>query len=114
MVHIINILLGFLFLFSLFGNENFLLCIIISLSVYLLINPGKHNFLKLIFSLIINIPKTIFETFLVFFLKKEYIISLSYTDKFNMLEKILTITLTPKTLVFDDDEYFLYIHKIDR
>ncbi|MBZ4650027.1 hypothetical protein [Thermosipho sp. (in: thermotogales)] len=114
MAHIINILIGFLFLSTFFGLENYHISIIICIFIYIIINPGKFNFLKVFYKLVINIPKSLYETFILPILKKEVIESEKYTDDFQMLIKILTITLTPKTIVFDHDNNFLYIHKLDR
>ncbi|WP_180373150.1 hypothetical protein [Thermosipho melanesiensis] len=73
---------------------------------------GNISFFKLLFILLKSIPKTLLESFFIFFSKSEEVLFLDYKDDFDMLVKILSITLTPKTIAFDHDEKYLYIHKM--
>jgi multicomponent Na+:H+ antiporter subunit E len=105
--------MGFLFLLVFFGIENFWLSFFISVLVSIFIFPGKYNFIKLIFDLIKLIPKIIYESLILFYLKNESVEDLKYSDDFEMLRRIIKITITPKTLVFDHDDDYIYIHKME-
>ncbi|SHH40595.1 hypothetical protein [Thermosipho atlanticus] len=111
---IINLLLGSLFLSTLLGYDKFLLSLLISFLTWIVIFPGKYNFLLLILEILKNIPKVIIEAVAILFLKNEKISMEKYKDDFEMLRKIIVITLTPKTIVFEHDEDYIYIHKIDK
>jgi len=114
MIYIImNFLMGLLFMLVFFGIEKFWLSFFISIVVGVFIFPGKYNFIKLIYDVFKLIPKIIYESFVLFFLKDESIEDLKYTDDFEMLRKIIKITITPKTLVFDHDDDYIFIHKMD-
>ncbi|MBT1248312.1 MULTISPECIES: hypothetical protein [unclassified Thermosipho (in: thermotogales)] len=112
MVHLINIILGTLFLSVFSGKEYFFLNLFVSIIVYEIFKQNVFNFSKLMFLLLKYIPKTLYESILVFFIKNEKIEFEEYKDDFEMLVKILYITLTPKTIAFDHDDRFLYIHKL--
>ncbi|QTA37593.1 hypothetical protein JYK00_07625 [Thermosipho ferrireducens] len=109
---ILTILFGSFFLTILTGIEYFFYNILISSALALIIYPGKFPFLRLIGTVAQKIPEAIIETVEIFFLKKETVYHLEYKDNFEMLERIIYITFTPKTLVFDHDEDYLYVHKI--
>lgn len=108
-----NFLLGLLFLLAFFGVEKFWYSFFISLLISIFISLNKYNFLQLVLDVLILIPRVVYEAILLVFFMKEAIEVLEYKDNFEMLRKIIKITLTPKTIVFDHDEKNIYIHKIE-
>ncbi|MBO8160098.1 MAG: hypothetical protein H0Z24_00555 [Thermosipho sp. (in: Bacteria)] len=110
----VNLLIGFVFLQVFFDFNNIIISLIVAFLAWAILYPGKFNFSLLVFDALKKIPRVIFEGIIILFSKRELVESEKYKDNFEILRKIINITLTPKTIVFEHDDDFIYIHKLDR
>ncbi|PLV56144.1 Na+/H+ antiporter subunit E [Thermotoga sp. SG1] len=90
--------------------------VLMSLAAYLFTRPSHfEKFPILIFKLVYHIPKAIFESIMVMLSSRERsAYEVSVENEWEELEKTLTITLTPKTLVVVSDEGYIVVHRVGR
>ncbi|MDK2786631.1 MAG: multicomponent Na+:H+ antiporter subunit [Thermotoga sp.] len=89
---------------------------LMSLVAYLFTRPTHfEKFPVLVLKLIYHTPKAIFESVMVMLSSKERsAYEISVENEWEELEKTLTITLTPKTLVVVSDEGYIVVHRVGR
>ncbi len=82
-----------------------------SLIFHTMFKPNWMEFYKIVLSAVINIPKAILEGFEILFLKNERIEVLECYEN-ERINKIISITLTPKSIVIMSDKRGLHIHRM--
>ncbi len=111
---LLSILMSFL-IFYLF-TENIVLSLagsIVAIVFHLITKPKWMETLRLFLILLFNVPKAIVEGFFVIFLNEEYF-EIKDTEGKNVTEMVLSITLTPKTIVFLEGNGQVHIHALGR
>ncbi|AAD36182.1 hypothetical protein THMA_1129 [Thermotoga maritima MSB8] len=88
---------------------------VMSVVTYIFTRPIHfEKFPVLVLKLFYNVPKAVFESILVLLFhngaKRAYEVPVK--DEWEELEKTLTITLTPKTLVIVSEEGYMVVHQV--
>jgi len=91
--------------------------VLMSVVTYIFTRPVHfEKFPVLVLKLFYNVPKAVFESILVLIFhngaKRAYEVAVK--DEWEELEKTLTITLTPKTLVIVSEEGYMVVHQVGR
>jgi len=106
--------IGFAFAYILTGDLlESLVVLLFCIVFHSIFKPDWMKFFKILFSVMVNIPRAIFEGFEVLFLKGERIDILECEPK-DRISKIISTTLTPKSIVVMDDGRNLHIHRMVR
>lgn len=112
------VLIGTTFFVVLYGRidtELVLYGVLISFLSYELTRPQRlERFPIMVFKLFLNLPKAVYESVILILGmgKGRSLIEESVKDEWEELEKTLTITLTPKTLVIVSEEERIVVHKL--
>ncbi|MCD6551535.1 Na+/H+ antiporter subunit E [Thermotoga sp.] len=90
--------------------------ILMSFAAYVFTRPSHfEKFPILVFKLAYYTPKAIFESLMVMLSSRERkVYEIPVKDEWEELEKTLTITLTPRTLVVVSDEGYIVVHRVGR